>query len=821
MRKGLLRESLRTIVGGLAQRRRTSEALNESEERYRQLVELSPDAILVHQAGKVVFVNSSAMELFGAKEPEELIGKDVMALVHPDFREIVEERSHRIQQQGELVPRVEQKSLRLDGTAFDIEVSSAPILHRGTRASLTMIRDITDRKHSEAALRRRVEEMAAFQATLLEITTPRELSQLLNVIVERAVHLLKADGGGLYLFDAEREVARCMVSYNTPVDYVGTTLSYGEGAAGVVAQTGEPLLLDDYSAWSRRAGVFEKGRPFRAVASVPLLWQGRATGVIHVLRYKEHNPFDPSDVELLSLFASHAAIAAENARLVDGLERELSERKGLEAERETAIQRLEFVISATGTGIDIIGPDFTVVYVDPARKEVFGEMAGRKCYQYFRGRESPCGDCVMMRALATRKIAVAEQPNPASETLPIQVTAIPYQVESGEWMVAEVGMDISERKHAEEERLDLERRVLSAQKLESMAILAGGVAHNFNNFLSIMLGNAELLRETLGAEPDAMAQLKEITKAGYRSRDLVGQLLAMGRRQVLLLQPVDLNEVIRDCIPLLRKAVRDNIVIEYQLSPSACPVTADPGRLEEVLLNLVMNAQDAIRMDGRLVIGTSELLPDIQLTVADTGGGMDEATIARIFDPFFTTKEKGKGTGLGLSTVYGIVKQHNGNVEVASEPGKGTRFVISLPRTENPLRGTVATEQLRPRGGSETILVVDDEEPVRQLVSRHLRSLGYVVLEASDGNTALRVFDQHHGVVHLLLTDVVMPLMSGRELLDRICLRAPGTRVLFMSGYGQDVVLQHSGRQGKIPLLTKPFSRDTMAARLREILDTE
>ncbi|MGO9310398.1 MAG: PAS domain S-box protein [Spirochaetia bacterium] len=820
-------------IRDITERRRAEEALRESEERYRQLVELSPDAVLVHRHGAVAFANSSALALFGAAEPTALLGREVMDLVHPDFREIVRDRSLRIQRDGEMVPREEQKCLRLDGSAFDVEVSSAPINYAGARSSLTIIRDVTDRTRAQEALRRRVEEMAALQATLLEITTPHDLSRLLELIVERAVHLLHADGGGLYLCDPTRQLVRCVVSSRTAADYVGTTLRYGEGAAGLVAQTGTAFVVEDYSAWPGRAGSFQTTKPFRALASAPLVWQGQVTGVIHVLRYQEGNSFSPNDLELLSVFANHAAIAAENARLRDGLEKELGQRNRLEAEREAATQRLEFVVSATRTWFDIVDADYNVQYIDPARAKLFGSFGGRKCYEYFRGRTSPCGDCAMIRALATRRVVVAEQTNPVVETRSTQVTATPYQTESGAWMVAEVSVDISERKQAEEERLEMERRMLSAEKLEGMGILAGGIAHNFNNFLSIMLGNAELLRDILPRDSDSAALAQEIVKAGYRSRDLIGQLLAMGRRRVLELRPLDLNEVIRECGAMLRKALRENIAIDYQLSDSPSPVTADPGRIEEILLNLALNAQDAIPREGRLTIATSEVFVEgpadqsektprgrcVLLTVSDTGAGMNPETLTKIFDPFFTTKEPGKGTGLGLATVYGIVKQHKGTIEADSRPAEGTRFRIYLPRTEDSPGEPPAAETPPPIGGTETVLLVDDEEPVRRLLSRHLRSLGYNVLEAADGSSALRVFEEHAGVVDMLLTDVVMPQMNGRVLYDGICARAPAMKVLFMSGYGQDVVSSHIAQGAGMPLITKPFTRLALASRVREILD--
>jgi signal transduction histidine kinase len=256
-------------------------------------------------------------------------------------------------------------------------------------------------------------------------------------------------------------------------------------------------------------------------------------------------------------------------------------------------------------------------------------------------------------------------------------------------------VDVSERKQLEAEKIELERRSASAKKLEGLGILAGGVAHNFNNLLAVMLGNAEILRDTLPAESDCAFFVKEIFKAGYRSRDLIDKLLLMGRKRVLDLRRMGLNDVLRDGGAALRKELRSNIAIDFCLSTSPCPVKADVERIKEILLNLALNAQDAIPGEGRLTIATKEVLlevpmarrqgdcipgPFIQLTVSDTGEGMDQETMTKIFDPFFTTKEPGKGTGLGLSTVYGIVQQHSGSIEVESQPERGTQFRIYLPR---------------------------------------------------------------------------------------------------------------------------------------------
>ncbi|MGA2641586.1 MAG: PAS domain S-box protein [Spirochaetia bacterium] len=517
-----------------------------------------------------------------------------------------------------------------------------------------------------------------------------------------------------------------------------------------------------------------------------------------------------------------------------GFAHDITERKRLEAERESVWQRLEFIIATTQTGLDIIDENFIVRYVDPARRKLMGDPSGRPCYEYFRGLSSPCEDCAMQRAFQTRKVQVNEQSLPNDDHRTTQVTALPYQDESGAWMVAEVIVDITERTQAEAERLELERRVASSQRLEGLGILAGGVAHNFNNLLTVILGHAELLRERLPRELDPASSVQEIIKAGYRSRDLISQLLTLGRKQVLELKPLDLNVIVRGCSAMLRQAIRENIEIDYRLSTSPCPVAADPGRMEEILLNLALNAQDAIPREGRISISTSEASLEgmfarrhddvpagrcVLLSIGDTGAGMNEKTIGRIFEPFFTTKEQGKGTGLGLSTVYGIVKQHHGSIKVESTPGAGSRFMIYLPCSMASQDEDDPGHREPPAQGSETILLVEDEAPIRTLLSHNLRSLGYAVVEAVDGLSALQVAAEHGGPFHILVTDVVMPRMNGTELHDRLRERMPRLKVLFMSGYQRDVISSHVVQAGELDLITKPFTGPALAARVREILD--
>jgi signal transduction histidine kinase len=384
---------------------------------------------------------------------------------------------------------------------------------------------------------------------------------------------------------------------------------------------------------------------------------------------------------------------AELARTEEALQ---ASEKTRQADRAAMLHRLELVLAATRTGLDIVDEDYIVRYIDPARRAIMGDPEGRPCYEYFRGLNAPCADCAMQRALKSGTVQVMEQTNPRETDRPTQVTAVPYREDSGRLMVAEVSVDMSERARAEAQRLEWERRTSTSRRLESLGMLAAGVAHHFNNLLTVILGRAELLRESGHRDPDVETSVREIIKAGTRARDIVSQLVALGGRQALTMRPVDLSAIVREQAQMLRAAVRPEIDIEFRLADSAGPVSADAGRIGEVLLHLALNAQDAIPDSGTITLETLEV--DLaegstgrshelragryaRLTVRDTGVGMDAETTARIFDPFFTTKEYGKGIGLGLSNAYGIVKQHAGTIEVESSPGTGSRFLIYLPIT--------------------------------------------------------------------------------------------------------------------------------------------
>lgn len=391
-----------------------------------------------------------------------------------------------------------------------------------------------------------------------------------------------------------------------------------------------------------------------------------------------------------------------------------------------------------------------------------------------------------------------------------------------------VNRDITERKH-------LEEQFRQAQKMEAVGRLSGGVAHDFNNLLGLIIGYGEMIQEATQPQNPLRPCIDEILKAGHRAASLTKQLLAFSRQQMMAPRILDLNSVVRDMEKMLRRLIGEDIQLRTALHPTLVRIKADQGQIEQVILNLAVNARDAMPSGGELRIQTSNFLVNadfasehsypmslgnyVQLTVTDTGVGMDAVTRAQVFEPFFTTKERGKGTGLGLSMVYGVVKQSGGYIDVVSEPGAGATFKIYLPKAERPVPEKGESEASATLRGSETVLLVEDEHSLRKLTRQLLEACGYHVIEAETGDQALKLNDEHKDTIQLLLTDVVMPGISGRMLADELVLRRPGIRVLFMSGYTGQTIGEHGVLAEGSLFLAKPFTREVLASKIREALD--
>jgi signal transduction histidine kinase/ActR/RegA family two-component response regulator len=405
----------------------------------------------------------------------------------------------------------------------------------------------------------------------------------------------------------------------------------------------------------------------------------------------------------------------------------------------------------------------------------------------------------------------------------------------GHWRAVGVTTDVSERKQAEEMLRETQEQLLQAQKMEAVGRLAGGVAHDFNNMLAVILGYTELLAGTVAVGTPVRNGLEEIRRAAERAAALTRQLLAFSRKQVLELRIVDLNEVVLGIDKMLRRLIGEDVELTTVPGAASGRVKADPSQVDQVILNLAVNARDAMPHGGKLAIETRNVrlsaeerhagveLPDgdyVLLSVTDTGVGMDAQTLQRIFEPFFTTKEQGKGTGLGLATVYGIVQQSGGTIRVRSEVGRGTRFDVYLPVVAETVRERPSsTPEGRSEPGHETVLLVEDEAMVRSLVRNVLQLPGYTVLEAVDADQALQRSGAHPGPIHLLLTDVVMPGMSGRALAERLAPVRPDMRVLFMSGYTDDAMVRHGVFSEGHGFIQKPFSATALMEQVRQMLN--
>lgn len=402
-------------------------------------------------------------------------------------------------------------------------------------------------------------------------------------------------------------------------------------------------------------------------------------------------------------------------------------------------------------------------------------------------------------------------------------------------------VDVTQEKRAELALEMLERQLYQSQKLEAIGTVAGGIAHDFNNLLGVTLGYVDVLKRRARGDAVLSEGLLAIEEAARRAAALTRQLLAFARREMTQPVSLDLNQVVQGLEPMLRRLIPESIEIQTRLEPGLGAVLLDAGQIEQALMNLVLNARDAMPDGGTLTIETAVsragfelegasthgMRPSAEdgrnrvlLRVSDTGLGMDAATRAQIFEPFFTTKERGRGTGLGLSTVYGVVTQNEGAVSVRSEPGAGSTFTLSFPEIDEAPKKRVREELEAPaQGGSEVVLLVEDETMLRSLIARLLRESGYTVVEAPDADVAMRESDAFAGPIHLLLTDVVLPRMSGPDLVCRLARTRPAMRVLYMTGYTDDEIFKHGVNEGPVQLLAKPFAPKDLTARVRQAID--
>ena len=776
------------------------------------MFQASPDALSIADSGhRVLWANQTFASMFGYAE-SEIVGQLLESLVVPSNRLAEAKWVKESLAKGERIT-LETKRRKKDGTLVDVSVSCAPLLLDGNVVGFYAgYHDISDRRRVEAL-------SSALYRVAEKSSSAHELQQFFAAVHGIVDELMHARNFYIALYDPATE----LLSFPYFVDEQDSPpppKKPGKGLTDYLIRTGKPLLAtpEVLQAMEDRGEVARNGSRSLDWMGVPLKVNNHTFGALVVQTYSRNIRYVERDKEILTFVARQVASAVEIKRNEQALRRSEARYRSLVQSSVYGIYRSSLegrfldVNPALITMLGYASPD-EVLLLDP-ENDVFAQPEEHDhLIDEFRrtGRldgfevkwKRKDGAAVTVR-ISGRAVSSADEPADVLEAIAEDVT----------------------------DRRALEDQFRQAQKMEAVGRLAGGVAHDFNNLLMVISGYAEVILGQLDPTSPLHEKGRAIQLAADRATTLTRQLLAFSRKQLLELKVVDVNAIVQDMERLLRPLIGENIDLVTILSPEAAHTRADAGQLEQVIMNLVVNAKDAMPAGGKLTLRTENVDLDenhrrgqqfirpgnyVTLLVSDTGMGMDRETQSRIFEPFFTTKEKGKGTGLGLSTVYGIVKQSGGYVVVQSELGRGTTFHIYLPQVEGAAeKHSVAVPEAV--GGTETILLVEDEESVRQLVRDTLSAKGYQVLEAENGEAGMAAAARHQGTIDLVITDVVMPGMGGREMVKQLIEARPGTRVLYLSGYTEDAIVSDGSIEKGTAFLQKPFTLQSLSRKVREVL---
>ena len=782
-------------------------------EFFEQMFQASPDALVIaDQEHRVLWANERFARLFGYGV-SDVIGQQLENLVVPSDRLAESKWITEALARGERIT-LESKRRKKDGTLIDISLSCAPLFLDGGMAGFYAgYRDIGDRRRVEAL-------SSALYRVAEKSSTAHDLQQFFAAVHGIVDELMYARNFYIAIYDTASELLS-FPYFVDEQDAAPAPKKLGRGLTDYLIRTGEPLLAtpEVLQAMEDRGEVARNGSRSLDWMGVPLKVNSHTFGALVVQTYSKNIRYGERDKEILTFVARQLASAVEIKRNEQALRRSEARYRSLVQSSVYGIYRS----SLEGRFLDVnpalitmlgYGSPEEVLLLDP-EKDVFAQSEEHsRLIEEFRrtGRldgievkwKRKDGSSITVR-ISGRAVSSADEPADVLEAIAEDVT----------------------------DRRALEDQFRQAQKMEAVGRLAGGVAHDFNNLLMVINGYAEVILAKLPIEDPLHEKGRAIQLAADRATTLTRQLLAFSRKQLLELKVVDVNVIVQDMERLVNPLIGENVELVTVLHPESTHTRADAGQLEQVLMNLVVNAKDAMPAGGKLVIQTGTIVVDenhrrgqhfihpgryVTLSVSDTGMGMDKETQSRIFEPFFTTKEKGKGTGLGLSTVYGIVKQSGGYVMVQSEEGRGTTFHIYLPQVEGTAEKHAAPASGAASGGSETILLVEDEESVRQLVRDTLTAKGYKVLEADGGEAGVALSARHSGKIQLVITDVVMPGVGGPEMVKQLSASRPEIKVLYLSGYTEDSIVNDGSIESGTAFLQKPFSLQNLSRKVREVL---
>jgi two-component system cell cycle sensor histidine kinase/response regulator CckA len=797
----------------MAERTVTEPGLPLGAHQLAALVDSTRELIAILASdGSVQFANSSFQAVLGYR-PEELLGRSLQAIVHAmDTGTMRECLKQVISTPGGSFSERCRFRCR-DGSWRWVQVTLRNRLgETGVEGILVHGSDVTD-------LQRMEDERQVISDVVHALNQTSNLDQLLNRIHHALKRILPAKNCFVALHDPEHD------SFEFPFfadeyDVAPPPQRVGRSCTAYVFRTGRAKLIpqSDFDRLASAGEVELVGSPSPAWLGVPLKTPTATIGVLVVQHYQNEHAYGIRDLEFLDSVGGHIALAIERRRVED------------ELRKNESILRLLFEHSPMATWLYEL-ESLRFLRVNQAAVHQYGYSAGEFERMTILDIRPTTERDAAQDYVRTLDPSVEEHSiwlHQAKDGRTFDVEVISHELGyAGRRVRLVVAQDISERKH-------LEGQLRQAQKMEAIGRLAGGVAHDFNNLLMVIKGHTELLLNLLPPADQITRKIEQIDRSADRAATLTRQLLAFSRMQVLQPQVINLNSIVEEMGKLLPRLIGEDIELAIHTANDLGRIRADASQMEQVLMNLAVNARDAMPNGGKLLIETRNLDLDqsytlshplmkpgsyVQLLVTDSGTGMDADTQAHIFEPFFTTKDKGKGTGLGLATVYGIIKQSGGFIWVYSELNKGTSFKIYLPRVDQPAEHAITPRAVTDiPSGTETVLLAEDEQDVREIARQFLESGGYRVIEAKDGADAIRLAAEFPGHIDLLVTDMVMPGMTGQELAVKLQRDHSGLCVVFMSGYSEHAATGMADADPSVRLLTKPFSRFAFLRAVREVL---